>query len=434
MKRSLFGLLLCVWLITACATTEPTATPVPATVTPEPPPTPAVAVVPTAASLPTAPPTATATAVPTFTPEPEPTPVEPDLTDSRGDTGELSSTSTLATVAAEISDSMESLTSRQGFSGVVLVAHEGEPLFMGAYGLANRALGIPTQIDTKFNLGSMDKMFTAVAILQLVEQGELSLDDTIADHLPEYPNQQVAEAVTIDQLLTHRSGMGDWSESEPFPDLHDQIREVADYLPLFVDTPLEFEPGDRFRYSNSGYIVLGLIVESVTGTSYYDHVRTTIFEPSGMTNTAAYELDAGVPNLAVGYTNMAIDGSKLDEITDYHFAMPMRGGPSGGGFSTVEDLLAFGNALLAHQLLSPESTELLLEGKVRLNEQAQYAYGFIDRMLDNQRVVGHGGGAPGVCCMMDIYLEWRTTLVVLSNSDSDCLAPSEAIRAVLPPQ
>ena len=100
----------------------------------------------------------------------------------------------------------------------------------------------------------------------------------------------------------------------------------------------------------------------------------------------------------------------------------------------MEDLLAFGNALLGHRLLSPESTELLLEGKVRLNEQAQYAYGFIDRMLGNQRVVGHGGGAPGVCCMMDIYLERGYTRVVLSNSDSDCLVASEAIRAVLPPQ
>jgi D-alanyl-D-alanine carboxypeptidase len=359
--------------------------------------------------------------------------VEPDPTATVVEPGEPTSASAPATVAAEISASIEALTSREEFSGAVLVAHEGEPLFKGAYGLANRALGIPNQIDTKFNLGSMDKMFAAVAILQLVEQGALSLDDTIADRLPDYPNKQVAKAVTIHQLLTHTSGMGDWSESELFPDLHDQIRGVEDYLPLFVDTALEFEPGDRFRYSNSGFIVLGLIVERITGTSYYDHVRTSIFEPSGMTNTAAYELDADVPNLAVGYTRVAIDGSELDEITDYYFAMPMRGGPSGGGFSTVEDLLAFGNALLGHRLLSPESTELLLEGKVRLSEQAQYAYGFFDRVLENQRVVGHSGGAPGVCCMMDIYLDRGYTLVVLSNSDRDCVAASEAIREALLP-
>jgi CubicO group peptidase (beta-lactamase class C family) len=276
-------------------------------------------------------------------------------------------------------------------------------------------------------------MFTAVAILQLVEQGALSLDAKVADVLPEYPNPQVAQTVTIHQLLTHTSGLGDWSESERFPDLHDQIRGVEDYLPLFVDTPVEFEPGARFRYSNSGYIVLGLIIEQVTGQSYYDYVQTNIFEPSGMADTAAYELDASVPDLAVGYTKLAIDGSELDEIIDYHFAMPTRGGPSGGGFSTVEDLLRFRNALLAHWLLSPESTKLLLAGKVEIRENAQYAYGFFDRMVENQRVVGHGGGAPGVCSSLDIYLDQGYTLVVLSNSDSDCLAALEAIQEALLP-
>ncbi len=326
---------------------------------------------------------------------------------------------------------LDDLADQEQFSGVVLIALGAQPILQEAYGMADRGRGIPNQLDTKFNLGSMDKMFTAVAILQLVEQGELSLDAKIAEVLPDYPNQQVANTVTIHQLLTHTSGMGDWSDSERFPELHDQIRGVEDYMPLFVDTPLEFEPGTQFRYSNAGYIVLGLIVERVTGLSYYDYVRASIFEPSGMTNTAAYELDADVPNRAVGYTRQAIDGSELDELTDHRFAMPMRGGPSGGGFSTAEDLLAFRNALLDHRLLSPESTELLLEGKVRLNEQAQYAYGFFDRMPGNQRVVGHGGGAPGICDFMDIYLDLGYTAIVLSNSDSDCYALLEAITATL---
>ncbi|MGD8904976.1 MAG: serine hydrolase domain-containing protein, partial [Anaerolineae bacterium] len=187
------------------------------------------------------------------------------------------------------------------------------------------------------------------------------------------------------------------------------------------------------RYSNSGYIVLGLIIEEITGQSYYDYVRENIFEPCGMTNTAAYELDSGLADLALGYTRMDIDGSELDEITDYQFAMPMRGGPSGGGFSTVEDLLRFRNGLLDHHLLSPESTELLLAGKVRLGEGAQYAYGFIDRIQEGQRVVGHSGGAPGVCDFLDIYLDSGYTLVILSNSDSDCLPALQAIGEALAP-
>jgi len=132
---------------------------------------------------------------------------------------------------------MEALAAQGRFSGGVLVAQDGEPILKQAYGLADRALDLPNQVDTKFNLGSMDKMFTAVAIMQLVEQGKLALDDTIADHLPGYPNQEVAKVVTIHHLLTHTSGLGDYSESDRYLELRDQIRSVADYLPLFVDTP-----------------------------------------------------------------------------------------------------------------------------------------------------------------------------------------------------
>ena len=145
---------------------------------------------------------------------------------------------------------MESLDAQASFSGAVLLAQDGETLFEGAYGQADRALGIPNQVGTKFNLGSMDKMFTAIAILQLVEKGQLSLDDTVADLLPEYPNEQVALTVTVHHLLTHTAGLGDWSESPRFPELHDQIRDVDDSLALRADTPREFESGDHFRYSN----------------------------------------------------------------------------------------------------------------------------------------------------------------------------------------
>ena len=425
--RALALVLIASFLVAGCGSTEPTATPVPATAT-------RIAVGATNTSqLPTdtpVPPAPTQTPVPPSVTAtvPTPTAAAPAATVPPASVAPERCTGSIPECAQAY---LETLDARAEFSGAVLVAQDGEPVFKGAYGLANRALGIPNQIDTKFNLGSMDKMFTAVAILQLVEQGKLSLDAKVADVLPDYPNQQVAKAVTIHQLLTHTSGMGDWSESPRFPDLHEQIRAVEDYLPLFVDTPLEFEPGDRFRYSNSGYIVLGLIIEELVGQSYYDHVRTSVFEPCGMTDTAAYELDAAVPDLAVGYTRLAIDGSELDEITDYRFAMPMKGGPSGGGFSTVEDLLRFQNALLDHRLLSPEMTEMLLAGKVRLNDSAQYAYGFIDRMVENQRVVGHSGGAPGVCSYVNSYLDQGYTLIVLSNSDSDCLAAFEAIQGVL---
>ena len=161
----------------------------------------------------------------------------------------------------------------------MLIALDGEPILKQAYGMADRALDLPNQVDTKFNLGSMDKMFTAVAVMQLVEQGRLALDDTIADRLPDYPNQEVAKAVTIHQLLTHTSGLGDYSESDRSEELHRSDQEWGT-SPLFVDAPLEFEPGKQFRYSNSGFMVLGLIIEEVTGQSYYDYVRLNISSPA----------------------------------------------------------------------------------------------------------------------------------------------------------
>lgn len=429
-RTRMLALVLLLTILTAgCDPTTPAATPTPAATT-------AFAL--TATHTPQPPTTTPAAPTATHTPvSPTPTATAPAPTRTAPATTASPASGALAECAGSISECiqarMEALDAQDAFSGAVLVARDGEPIFTGAYGLANRALGIPNQVDTKFNLGSMDKMITGVAILQLVEQDQLSLDAKVGDLLPDFANEQIARTVTVHHLLTHTSGMGDWSESPRFPELHDQIREVEDYLPLFIETPLEFEPGDRFRYSNSGYIVLGLIIEQVAGESYYDYVRTNILGPCGMADTAAYELDAKMPDLAVGYTKMAIDGSELDEITDYRFAMPMRGGPSGGGFSTVEDLLRFRNCLLDDRLLSPESTELLLAGKVSLNERIQYAYGFLDRQVADQRVVGHSGGAPGVCDFLDIYLDRGYTLIILSNSDGDCVAAHEAIEPALLP-
>ena len=367
----------------------------------------------------------TATAYPTSTATQTDTRLPPTQTTNVPPEGSLS------LEIEDIRESLGSLAADGQLSGSVLIAHYGEPVLDAAYGLADRDARFPNQVDTKFNLGSMDKMFTAISILQLVEQGRLSLDDRVADHLPDYANREVAQAITIHQLLTHTSGMGNYFDSPLYGQIYNQIRSVADYLPLFIDTPLRFEPGDRFSYSNSGYIVLGLVIEAVTGHSYYDYVRENIFEPSGMTNSAAYELDAGTPNLAIGYTYLDEEGNETDQISDNSFAMPMRGGSAGGGFSTAPDMNAFSNALLSHQLLSPEMTNLLLEGKVDLNEEVKCAYGFFDRTVQGHRSVGHGGGFPGICSMLAIYPDLGYTTVILTNSDQDCLAVDEIIKGRL---
>ena len=331
-------------------------------------------------------------------------------------------------VVDQLIETLSDLGSTGQFSGAVLVAKDSAPVHMSSYGLASRSPDVPNQTDTRFNLGSMDKMFTAVAILQLVEQGQLSLDGRITDYWPDYPNQEVAREVTIHHLLVHTSGMGDCFEGDFFTTPRDQLRTIEGYLPLFVDDPLQFEPGNQFAYSNEGYIVLGVIIEHVTGQSYWDYVMENVYRPSGMTNTGAYELDTDIPNRAIGYTTQDANGNDTGTLADNSPLMPIKGTSAGGGYSTVEDLLNFSNALLSYQLLSQESTELLLSGKVEIREGSQYAYGFLDRMIGGQRVVGHGGGAPGVCTSLEMYLDSGYTVIVLSNTDLGCFPVIEFLR------
>jgi len=331
----------------------------------------------------------------------------------------------------EIATFIEDLASKDRFSGAVLIAKDGKPILEKAYGLANRDYDVSNRLDTKFNLGSMSKMFTAIAILQLVEQGRLAVDDSIIEHVPDYPNQEVAGRVTIHHLLTHTSGLGDFFTEEFFKTSKDRFRALQEYLPLFVDNPLRFEPGAQFSYSNAGYIVLGLIIEEITGQSYFDYVRENIYQPCGMTNTDSYELDQVVQNIAVGYSIDIRDGGRLKNNL---FFIPIKGSSAGGGYSTVEDMLNFSNCLVNHQLLSPELTEILLEGKVEnpdLGGNAKYGYGFGDRMINNHRVVGHSGGAPGICANLDIFLDLGYTVVILSNSDNACLQVRTNIRETL---
>jgi CubicO group peptidase (beta-lactamase class C family) len=206
-------------------------------------------------------------------------------------------------ISSQLEQHLEKLVQEDHFSGAVLLAKDGQPLFKKAYGLASVAFQVPNKVDTKFNLASMGKMFTGVAVAQLAQQSKLSFDDLVGKHLPDYPNKAVAGKVTIHHLLTHTSGMGSyWNDK--FEAAKDNIRKVADFLPFFVDDALQFEPGQRWSYSNAGYIVLGAIIEKVSGEDYYDYVREHVFKPAGMTNTDCYELDRDTPNLAIGYTRM----------------------------------------------------------------------------------------------------------------------------------
>ena len=330
-----------------------------------------------------------------------------------------------AEAVSEIRRHVERLAAEDRFSGVVLVGKEERVMFQGAYGMAERSFGIANRTDTKFNLGSMNKMFTSVAVAQLVEAGKLSFQDTLAKVLPDYPNRQVAEKVTVHQLLTHTAGLGDFFDNPEFRPHRERYVKPSDYFPLFAGEPLRFEPGARFGYSNAGFVVLGAIVERVSGESYFDYVREHIYKPAGMTESDSYELTEVVPNLAVGYARFQDDPMGVDPRRSNIAFLPWRGSPAGGGYSTAPDLLKFARALRAHKLLSAPLTELVTSAKVPMRGSPRagekYAYGFATETLAGGREIrGHSGGGAnsGVNSSLIMFWDGSYTVVVTGNYDA----------------
>ena len=315
-------------------------------------------------------------------------------------------------LSKDLETKLEELTRRDEFSGAALIGKDGVTIWQKAYGLADRERKISVGAGTRFRIGSMNKMFTSVAIAQLVEANKLRLNDTISDVLPDYPNKEIARKVTIHQLLTHTSGLGDFFNAR-FDQLKDNLDSLADHLPLFVSEPLQFEPGQRMSYSNAGFIVLGLIIEKVSGENYYDYIQHHIYEKAGMKASGDTPKTERSDVVAIGYTK---SGGKLHPNWD---TLPARGSSAGGGDSTVDDLLKFSIALCTNKLLSPPMTNTITTGKVSPGPgfPGKYAYGFEDNLVAGQRVVGHGGGAEGMNGQLGIVWDSGYTVVVLANLD-----------------
>ncbi len=293
---------------------------------------------------------------------------------------------------------LEERARADAFSGVVLVAKDARVLVHEAYGFADREARVPNSKDTRFNLGSINKNFTRVAILQLAGQGRLSLDDPIKKHLPDYPNADAASKVKIRQLLNMTSGIGDFFGARYDAAPKEKIRTLQDYLPLFADLPLEFEPGTGSRYSNGGYIVLGLIVEKAAGVDYYTYVRENIFEPCGMLATDSFARDADVPNLAKGYT---LEGGTGPGRVLNHETLPGRGSSAGGGYSTAEDMLKYVRAVKDGKIVLPDAAAGL----------------------------GIAGGAPGINSAIEWDPRAGTIVIVLANFDPP--TAGEAARRIV---
>jgi CubicO group peptidase (beta-lactamase class C family) len=335
---------------------------------------------------------------------------------------------------------MKRLAAADAFSGTLLVAKDGKPIFKRAYGLASKAYNVPNRIDTKLNIASTTKMFTAVAIFQLIEQGKLSLTDTIGKILPDYPNKQVAQKVTVHHLLSHSSGLGDYHGAQ-YICRKGILRQLRDYFPLFADEPLSFEPGARMQYSNAGYVLLGAIIEKISGENYFDYVRRHIFRPAGMTSTDFYETDLDTPNLATGYTNFEDKG---DDYFEFHLGLRRntsqifgpKGNSQGGAFSTAEDLLRFSLALRGYKLVSAKSLELMTTPKFFFRKYTAgdiyYGYGFELENVNGKRVIGHGGGDLGISSGIRWYPDsGNYTFAVLSNYDRGGIITNDKLQELI---
>jgi len=255
-------------------------------------------------------------------------------------------------LVSRLSHSVDSLAKAGEFSGVVVLANNGTPVFQHAYGMADRERNIPNNLETAFNLGSINKVFTQIAILQLSAAGKLNLDSTLAVYWRDYPNKAVARKVTIRQLMRHTSGIGgNIFDSPPGGTRHD-VRTLKDYLSLFVNEPPQFEPGTSNAYSNAGYVVLGLLIERLSGQDYYSYVHDHILAPANMARTGSFFVDSLPTNTAIGYTTGREDAPPGASLHPNTQELPGRGSSAGGGYSTAEDLLKFLKALRDHRIPS----------------------------------------------------------------------------------
>jgi CubicO group peptidase (beta-lactamase class C family) len=317
------------------------------------------------------------------------------------------------------------------FSGTVLLARHGRPVLVRGYGMADRARSIANRPDTLFNLASVTKTCTALAVAQLVRQGTVAFHATLGTYLDGFP-AEIANTVTVQQLLTHTAGMGDYSQTPAFAQGLREWSSAAEtmdgVMAIIRASPLVFAPGARYGYSNSGFVVLGALVARVSGLSYYDYVRRHVLAPAGMTRSDFLTRPQVLArrDVAHPYASQPGGGGRVDFTTSEYFGYI--GGPADGLYSTAADLLAFARALRAGVLLPPAWVELLTGAKVVLSpteppaEQAQvrgYGYGFRASVVsDDQRVVGHSGGRPGGATNLDIYPDLDWVAILLGNYDT----------------
>jgi CubicO group peptidase (beta-lactamase class C family) len=325
-----------------------------------------------------------------------------------------------AALAADIRGFASSLSAKDEFSGVVFLSRNGSALVRSGFGLANRETKRSNTPETPFMLSSVAKMFTAVTIARLVERRQVSFESRLSSILPEYPNPDVRERVTVRHLLTMSSGIPDLFSASRFWAEIGTIKSSRDMWKYFTDAPLQFAPGTQWAYSNSNYLLLGEIIERIAGRQFHAVVEQEVFRPLGMTSTS-YRVDLPL-SPALGYTRMQGDthGPRWTPAWSEPQAGSefMAGNAMGGGYSTVDDLARFAEALMAYRILTRQTTADMLTGSIDADYGGRDGLGFETRMANGVRSAGHRGSLAGSSTQVEFYPDLGYVLIVLGNTDS----------------
>jgi CubicO group peptidase (beta-lactamase class C family) len=310
-------------------------------------------------------------------------------------------------LSSELDQVMGALAEEDAFTGAVLVARNGEILLSQAYGWADWEKQLPNTPQTKFRIGSVTKQFTAMAVLLLQAEGRLTVQDHVCTYLPDCP--AAWQEITIHHLLTHTSGIPNFTGFPDYRKLQATPSAPEQTIARFKDKPLDFKPGEEWRYSNSGYILLGYIIEQASGQSYETYVQGHIFAPLEM-SSSGYDHNDG--SLAIGYTGAK---SRWDQADTIDMSIPFA---AGALFSTIEDLYRWDQALYSDQFVSQETLDLMFTSHVKVGGDDSYGYGWFIGKMGEQRVISHGGGIDGFLSEIRRYEDDQVTLIVLTNRDT----------------
>jgi CubicO group peptidase (beta-lactamase class C family) len=303
------------------------------------------------------------------------------------------------------------------YNGTVLVVQKGKTIYQKAFGLADREWNVSNTMDTKFRIGSITKQFTAACILQLAEKGKLSIDDKLSKYITDYPK---GDSVTIHMLLNHTSGIKNYTDLEAFWPKAVLPLSLDSMIALFKNEPYDFSPGTQWNYSNSGYFLLGVIVEKASGKKFSDYLQENVIQKAGLKNTSMDRLDSILQLRAKGYSKTRSGWQHAQYIS-------MEGPYSAGAMvSTVEDLQKWMQSLVSNKIISPASV-----AKMTTAYKNNYGYGIGIDSLKNHKRISHNGGIPGFSSYLGYYPDDDMYIVAISNNDGNSTRIGTSLASIM---